>query len=85
MEVELSLAGYGDGAQSRGLDQALPQEFSATDAFFLAKAGINPSALEDYDSHNLYEDEYDAMPEEVPLFEVSILRSFLETPSEYDC
>lgn len=71
VEVELSLAGYGDGNSRGGRHQSEPEEFSATDAFFLAKAGINPSALDEYNSNNLYDDEYDSMPDEVPLFEVS--------------
>ena len=71
VEVELSIGGYGDASQSRGREHPIAQEFSATDAFFLAKAGINPSSLDEYDPNNLYEDEYDSMPDEVPLFEVS--------------
>lgn len=72
VEVELALGdGGGGGGQSRGRQNSIAQEFSATDAFFLAKAGINPSSLDEYDPNNLYEDEYDSMPDEVPLFEVS--------------
>ncbi|GAA6015176.1 hypothetical protein JCM11491_000493 [Sporobolomyces phaffii] len=71
VEVELSLSGYGDGGQPRSRLPPAPQEISATDAFFLAQAGINPSSLDDYDTRNLYEDEYDSMPDEVPLFEVN--------------
>ncbi|GAA5869732.1 hypothetical protein JCM1840_000574 [Sporobolomyces johnsonii] len=73
VEVEMSLAGYGDGFGS-SRQQAVPdppQFATATDAFFLAKAGINPSALDEYNSANLYDDEYDSMPDEVPLFEVN--------------
>ncbi|GAA5977334.1 hypothetical protein JCM5350_002432 [Sporobolomyces pararoseus] len=71
VEVELSIGGYSDASQSRGREHPIAQEFSATDAFFLAKAGINPSSLDEYDPNNLYEDEYDSMPDEVPLFEVN--------------
>lgn len=74
VEVEMSLAGYGDSfgqsphGHERGQDT---QGFNtATDAFFLSKVGLNPSALEDYQPSTFYEDEYDGMPDEVPLFEV---------------
>ncbi|GAA5922586.1 VWA and PH domain-containing RING finger protein [Sporobolomyces koalae] len=70
VEVEMSLAGYGDNHNQRS-GQSESQGFSATDAFFLAKAGINPSTLDDYNPTNLYDDEYDSMPDEVPLFEVN--------------
>jgi hypothetical protein len=80
VEVELSIGGYGDEGQSRGREHSIAQEFSATDAFFLAKAGINPSSLDDYDPNNLYEDEYDSMPDEVPLFEVSRFSHYLDLP-----
>ncbi|GAA6058546.1 hypothetical protein JCM10212_006985 [Sporobolomyces blumeae] len=70
VEVELSLSGYGE-AQARNNGLPEPQDFSATDAFFLAQAGINPSSLEDYNLNTLCDDEYEAMPDEVPLFEVN--------------
>lgn len=73
VEVEMSLAGYGDqfgqSQHERGQD---PQFNTATDAFFLSKVGLNPSALEDYQPSTFYEDEYDGMPDEVPLFEVRL-------------
>ncbi|GAA5918128.1 hypothetical protein JCM6882_006353 [Rhodosporidiobolus microsporus] len=75
VEVEMSLGEYGaqfgTGLRERheqGQQQAV--EFAtATDAFFLSKVGINPSTLDD--SSNLYDDQYDDMPDEAPLFEVN--------------
>lgn len=81
VEVEMSFAGSGDAFASRQLreerererDVAPPAINSATDAYFL-KVGLNPASLDDYDPANLYDDEYDSMPDEVPLFEVSRVR-----------
>ncbi|CEQ42106.1 SPOSA6832_03892, partial [Sporobolomyces salmonicolor] len=87
VEVEMSLAGYGDGfGSSRQQELPDPPQFAtATDAFFLAKAGINPSALDDYNSANLYDDEYDSMPDEVPLFEVNFAKVLLLSTLSLTC
>ncbi|BGP12691.1 hypothetical protein JCM10213_008829 [Rhodosporidiobolus nylandii] len=75
VEVEMSLGGYGEayGQRERSEHRQPPQvEYaSATDAFFLSQVGINPSALDEYSSSSLYDDEYDQMPDEAPLFEVN--------------
>lgn len=73
VEVEMSLAGYSDSFGQSKHERTEPPTFStATDAFFLSKVGLNPSALDEYQPANFYEDEYDGMPDEVPLFEVRI-------------
>ncbi|KAK4702603.1 hypothetical protein P7C70_g3619, partial [Phenoliferia sp. Uapishka_3] len=71
VEVEMSLAGYGDsfGQSMHERGQDTHNFNTATDAFFLSKVGLNPSALEDYQPSTFYEDEYDGMPDEVPLFQ----------------
>ncbi|GAA5834480.1 hypothetical protein JCM9279_004328 [Rhodotorula babjevae] len=80
VEVELSLGAGGDSARQRERSSdgaALPSralEYStATDAFFLSRAGVNPSAMDDFaaSTSNLYEDAYDDMPDEAPVFEVN--------------
>ncbi|KPV78524.1 uncharacterized protein RHOBADRAFT_33211 [Rhodotorula graminis WP1] len=80
VEVELSLGPAGDsaGQRERSSDGTAPPprapEYStATDAFFLSRAGVNPSAMDDFaaSSSNLYEDAYDDMPDEAPVFEVN--------------
>ncbi|GAA5826870.1 hypothetical protein JCM11251_002136 [Rhodosporidiobolus azoricus] len=76
VEVEMSLAEYGaqSGRGPRERDEQGQHEVefaTATDAFFLSKVGINPSALDDYHSSSLYDDQYDDMPDEAPLFEVN--------------
>ncbi|KAM0756222.1 hypothetical protein T439DRAFT_282895 [Meredithblackwellia eburnea MCA 4105] len=73
VEVEMTLAGYGDSfGQSYPERGPETQNIStATDAFFLSKVGLNPSALEEYQPSTFYEDEYDGMPDEVPVFEVN--------------
>ena len=43
---------------------------SATDEYFLQKVGMNPMTLGEIDA-NFYEQEYEGMSTEVPLFEVS--------------
>lgn len=76
----MSLAGYGYGdsfgQSEHAQQQSMGQAFStATDAFFLSKVGLNPSALDEFQSSNFYDSEYDGMPDEVPLFEVSFSTS----------
>ncbi|GAA5972363.1 hypothetical protein JCM11641_002425 [Rhodosporidiobolus odoratus] len=75
VEVEMSLAGYGAAFNAqRERQEQQPKEIeysSATDAFFLSQAGINPSSLDEYNASNLYDTEYDQMPDEAPLFEVN--------------
>lgn len=44
---------------------------TATDEFFLNNVGLDPATLDDYQSSSFYDDEYDGMPEELPLFEVN--------------
>lgn len=66
----MSLGGYGEeafGQQQRRQHQGLNEYASATDAFFLQNAGINPSTLDEYNNDD---DLYDSMPDEAPLFEV---------------
>lgn len=69
----MSLGGFGDQPHEQRRERPQVPEFStSTDAFFLSKAGINPAALDEYSSAaSLYDEEYDAMPDEAPLFEVS--------------
>ncbi len=69
VEVEMSLAGYGEPRGRRHEHSASVS--TATDAFFLNKVGLDPLALEDYNNANFYEDEYDGLPDEIPLFEVN--------------
>ncbi|KAJ8297084.1 Rho guanine nucleotide exchange factor scd1 [Rhodotorula toruloides] len=73
VEVEMSLGGFGDQPHEQRRERPQVPEFStSTDAFFLSKAGINPAALDEYSSAaSLYDEEYDAMPDEAPLFEVN--------------
>ncbi|KAL8283746.1 hypothetical protein RQP46_005541 [Phenoliferia psychrophenolica] len=72
VEVEMSLAGYGDSFGQSFPERGQDSQFNtATDAFFLSKVGLNPSALEDYQPTSFYESEYDGMPDEVPLFEAN--------------
>jgi len=80
VEVELSLGAAGESGRQRERSSdgaALPpraaEYSSATDAFFLSRAGVNPSALDDFaaSTSNLYEDAYDDMPDEAPAFEVN--------------
>lgn len=47
---------------------------SATDEYFLQTVGMNPMTLGDLDA-NFYEQEYEGMSTEVPLFEVSFSTS----------
>jgi len=70
VEIEMSLAGYG---QPRGGSRHHHNASvsTATDAFFLNKVGLDPLALEDYSNASFYEDEYDGLPDEIPLFEVN--------------
>ncbi|GAA6047133.1 hypothetical protein JCM3770_006917 [Rhodotorula araucariae] len=75
IEVELSLAGLGDDPPRKRSESAVAhsRDFgSATDAFFLSQAGINPSQMDEYSaSSHLMRDAYDDMPDEVPVFEVN--------------
>ncbi|GEM06161.1 rRNA-processing protein EFG1 [Rhodotorula toruloides] len=73
VEVEMSLGGFGDQPNEQRRERPQVPEFStSTDAFFLSKAGINPTALDEFSSAaSLYDEEYDAMPDEAPLFEVN--------------
>lgn len=73
VEVEMSFDGY----EPRRSTAALPVAFghgrdfsSATETFFLTQAGVDLSALDADGSGNLLADEYDAMPDELPLFQV---------------
>lgn len=70
--VEVEMAAYDGGASSyQEQRKEETQTFStATDAF-LSKVGLDPATLADYQSSSFYDDEYDGMPDEVPLFEVS--------------
>jgi hypothetical protein len=45
---------------------------TATDEFFKTCVGLSGADLEEYGASDLYEDEYDSMPDEVPLFEVNV-------------
>lgn len=69
VEVEMSLAGYGEPRGRR--HEHSSSVSTATDAFFLNKVGLDPLALEDYNNASFYEDEYDGLPDEIPLFEVN--------------
>ena len=53
-----------------------PAFSSATDEYFLQKVGMNPMTLGEIDA-NFYEQEYEGMSTEVPLFEVSFLELIL--------
>lgn len=71
VEVEMSSPGYGDEyheQQQREQQARDPGLNTATDAFFMSKVGLNPATFEE---SSFYEDEYDGMPDDVPLFEVS--------------
>lgn len=69
VEVEMGFAGYGDNSGQKERHHDQPAFSTATDAFFLSK-GLSAASLDDYSPSNLYDDEYDSMPDEVPLFEV---------------
>ncbi|GAA5980718.1 hypothetical protein JCM10908_001749 [Rhodotorula pacifica] len=75
VEVEMSFDGYEQrGASDSGLraDARHVRDFSsATDTFFMTQAGIDLSVLDAPSGGSLYADEYDSMPEEVPLFQVN--------------
>lgn len=81
VEVEMCFDGYEPRSTpgSNGGDCGLrvppsghARDFSsATDTFFMTQAGIDLSVLDAPDSRSLYADEYDMMPDEVPLFQVS--------------
>ncbi|GAA6036655.1 hypothetical protein JCM8097_001276 [Rhodosporidiobolus ruineniae] len=75
VEVEMALGQYGDGqrgGERHERREHAPEFSTATDAFFLSKAGIDPSTLDEYNSSDLYGDDvYDQLPEEAPLFEVN--------------
>ncbi|GAA5908774.1 hypothetical protein JCM8208_006783 [Rhodotorula glutinis] len=80
VEVELSLGPAGESAgqgerssDGTALPPRAPAYSTATDAFFLSRAGVNPSAMDDFaaSTANLYEDAYDDMPDEAPVFEVN--------------
>lgn len=82
VEVEMCFDGYeprSTPGSSSGGDYGLrvppaghARDFSsATDTFFMTQAGIDLSVLDAPDSRSLYADEYDMMPDEIPLFQVS--------------
>lgn len=82
VEVEMCFDGYeprSTPGSSSGGDYGLrvppaghARDFSsATDTFFMTQAGIDLSVLDAPDSRSLYADEYDMMPDEIPLFQVN--------------
>lgn len=74
VEVEMAFDGY-EPRSGRGVraDPGHGREFSsATETFFLTQAGVDLSALDASGTSNLYADEYDAMPDELPLFQVRL-------------
>lgn len=74
VEVEMSLGGYGDDiGAGRAAKRVVESSTGTAGAFgFLSKAGLDPSALEEYSAADLYDEEYESMPDEVPLFEVRV-------------
>lgn len=76
VEVEMSFDGYEHRSTigTSGLRAAAGHVRdcpSATDTFFLTQAGVDLSILDAPGDSSLYAEEYDMMPDEVPLFQVS--------------
>lgn len=66
VEVEMS-----NEYASRALSGEGAEAQTATDAFFMSTAGLDPASIGHLGGASLYEDEYESMPEEVALFEVT--------------
>lgn len=68
--VEVEMA-YDSTLSRSGSGEQGIEEQTATDAFFMSTTGLDPSSLGQVNGASLYDDEYDSMPEEMALFEVT--------------